>query len=182
MPRSLAVAARPHGDHLGLEARIAQPLGEPLIRRRRPDRENATGPQGRPLAQFSLPAYLKQRFTRLARPYYVVLLLSALPVLAAAYVKTGLIPAQSWWDLLAHVFFVHNLNLDYASSFNMALWTMALQVQFYLLFPLFLLLRFRQFEERFLLLFFFSNAFQKESHQLQPLEFTELQDFYFQCI
>lgn len=102
-----------------------------------------SGPEGKSLAALSLGAFLKQRFHRLARPYYLVLALSALPVLVAAYVKTGLIPDRLWLDLLAHGLFVHNLSVEYVSSFNMALWTLALQFQFYLLFPLFLWLRVR---------------------------------------
>jgi len=100
-----------------------------------------SGPAGKSLAQLSLRPFLQHRFARLAPPYYVVLFLSALPVFAAAYVKTGLIPVNLWWDLLAHSLFVHNLSVEYTTTFNMALWTLALQFQFYLLFPLLLLLR-----------------------------------------
>lgn len=102
-----------------------------------------SGPTGKSPAQLALWPFLQHRFARLARPYYVVLFLSALPVFAAAYVKTGLLPADLWWNLLAHGFFVHNLWVEYTSSFNMALWTLALQFQFYLFFPLLLLLRSR---------------------------------------
>jgi peptidoglycan/LPS O-acetylase OafA/YrhL len=102
-----------------------------------------SGPKGKSLREFSMRAFFKHRFTRLAPAYYSVLALSALPVFLAAYVKMGSIPEKFWSDLFAHVFFVHNLNIHHVSGFNMALWTIALQLQFYLFFPIFLLLLFR---------------------------------------
>jgi len=102
-----------------------------------------SGPEGKTLSQFKLGAFFRQRFRRLAPGYYAALVLSAIPVFAAVLFKTGDVPGELWEDLLMHGLFIHNLNIEYASGFNMALWTIALQFQFYLLFPLFLWLLFR---------------------------------------
>ncbi|MGV3754607.1 MAG: acyltransferase family protein [Verrucomicrobiota bacterium] len=100
-----------------------------------------SGPGGKSLDQLSLGPFLFRRFTRLAPAYYVILLLSAAPVLLATLAKTGAIPAAYWTNLAAHFLWIHNLNADHLSGFNMALWTLALEFQLYVIFPLFLLVR-----------------------------------------
>jgi len=96
------------------------------------------GPAGKSLDQLSLSSFLRRRFTRLAPPYYVILSLSALPIFAVAFLKADGIPPRLWLDLLAHLLWLHNLHSDWLASFNIPLWTLALQFQLYLLFPLFL--------------------------------------------
>lgn len=100
-----------------------------------------SGPTGRPLSQLSLTDFIRRRFIRLAPAYYVILFISALPVFLHALQRTGAISPHLWKDLFSHLLWIHNLNGDYLAGFNMPLWSLGLEFQLYLLFPLFLLLR-----------------------------------------
>lgn len=99
------------------------------------------GPSGQAARPLNLWPFIRRRFIRLAPAYYVALVLSALPVFARTLIKTGSIPDSYWWDLSAHFLWLHNLNSDYLGSFNNALWSLGLEFQLYLIFPLFLLVR-----------------------------------------
>ena len=79
--------------------------------------------------------YLK-RVARIFPSYYfsvfLVLFLFALPL--GEYATKDFM----WKDLLSHIFFVNNLSYDtlVATKLNGVLWTVAVEVQFYLIFPL----------------------------------------------
>ncbi len=99
------------------------------------------GPTAKTLDQLTLKSFLKRRITRLGPAYYVVLIISFLPVVVAALVRTGTVSSQIWLDLTAHLFWVHNLSGEYLAGINAAMWSLGLEFQLYLLFPLFLLVR-----------------------------------------
>ncbi len=79
--------------------------------------------------------YIK-RGARILPSYYfsvlLILFLFALPL--KEYVSNGIM----WKDLLTHLFFVNNFSYDtlVGTKLNGVLWTVAVEVQFYLLFPL----------------------------------------------
>jgi len=81
-------------------------------------------------------SFYKKRVARIFPSYYfnvfLVLFLFALPL--GEYAAKGFM----WKDLLSHIFFVNNLSYDtlVATKLNGVLWTVAVEVQFYLIFPL----------------------------------------------
>lgn len=83
----------------------------------------------------ALGEYYKKRAARILPSYlfciFVILFCFALP--GGEYYSSELL----WTDLLAHLSFTHNLNsLSYHSTrLNGALWTLAVEVQFYLIAP-----------------------------------------------
>lgn len=87
------------------------------------------------LESSGLMQYYLNRFWRIYPAYLTALMLS---VLVCLYFDSGCL--FSCTDLLAHVFFLHGLHPAYFLSLNGALWSMATEVQFYLLFPFMLLL------------------------------------------
>ena len=81
-------------------------------------------------------SFYKKRVARIFPSYYfnvfLVLLLFALPL--GEYANKSFL----WKDLLSHIFFVNNLSYDtlVATKLNGVLWTVAVEFQFYLIFPL----------------------------------------------
>jgi peptidoglycan/LPS O-acetylase OafA/YrhL len=67
--------------------------------------------------------------------------ISAAVVGARAVARSGAVPPDFWGSLAAHLGWVHNLDRDFLAGFNMPLWSLALEFQLYLLFPVFLLVR-----------------------------------------
>lgn len=86
-------------------------------------------------SRFKTQKFLVRRFWRIYPPY-----LAALLYFAFVY-NGGLIRTQGVGDFLAHLFLVHNFNEDYIFGFNNSFWSIAVEVQFYLLYPLVLNLR-----------------------------------------
>lgn len=80
-------------------------------------------------------AFYKKRFARIVPSYYLCLfvLLFVVVLPEKKYSSAG----QGIGDMLAHMTFVHNLNAyTYVGSpLNGVLWTLAVEAQFYLLFP-----------------------------------------------
>jgi len=80
--------------------------------------------------------FYKKRVARIFPSYYfsvlLVLFLFALPL--GEYADHQFL----WKDLLSHIFFVHNFSYDtlIGTKLNGVLWTVAVEVQFYLIFPL----------------------------------------------
>jgi len=80
----------------------------------------------------SLKKYFLRRVTRLEPPYVLaLLLLFALKVVGARGTAHELIP-----NLLASVFYVHNLVYNAPSVINVVAWSLEIEVQFYILAPL----------------------------------------------
>jgi len=79
-----------------------------------------------------LGAYFLRRVTRLEPPYILMLLLS----LFAAYLMFPISLKERLPHLLASIFYVHNLFLPHGVPINFVLWTLEIEVQFYILAPL----------------------------------------------
>ena len=77
-------------------------------------------------------------YRRLCRilPCYLLAVFAA--AILAAVCGRAVGSAPLWRDLLAHLTFTHTFSMDtyYWTSLNAALWTVAVEMQFYLLFPL----------------------------------------------
>ena len=96
--------------------------------------------------------FAKKRCRRIMPPYYVTLVLFGIPLFVQAlrhHSSVDLGFAVNW--LLLHIFMVHNLTLDYVIRVDGALWTLALEFQLYILFPI-LVEAYRRFKPRAVLL------------------------------
>ncbi|MGN6219633.1 MAG: acyltransferase family protein [Microbacterium sp.] len=97
------------------------------------------------LGRFSTGPYLKRRLRRIVLPYYVALAYAILLPQALVVLMKALGRDASWqpWpsigDLLSHLTFTHMFFPQYWSTINGSLWTMALEMQLYLIFPLVML-------------------------------------------
>jgi peptidoglycan/LPS O-acetylase OafA/YrhL len=97
------------------------------------------------LGRFSTGPYLKRRLRRIVLPYYAALAYAILLPQALVVLMKALGREASWqpWpsvgDLLSHLTFTHMFFPQYWSTINGSLWTMALEMQLYLLFPLVML-------------------------------------------
>ena len=94
------------------------------------------------LHRFATGEYLARRLRRIVPPYYAALALAiALPfVLKALFAvldrPTNAQPAPALGDVVAHLTFTHMFFEEYWDGLNGSLWTMSLEMQLYLLFPL----------------------------------------------
>jgi peptidoglycan/LPS O-acetylase OafA/YrhL len=90
--------------------------------------------------------YVKRRAKRIIPPYYAAILLS---LLVTASIPAMLLPATGWhWNsgqpsfspdvILSHIFLVHNLRAEWMFKIDPPLWSVGLEWQIYLLFPLLL--------------------------------------------
>lgn len=69
------------------------------------------------------------RFWRIAPPYYAAFLLTA--VAYAAFAPDAWIPGKAWWSLV----FLQNFHFETFIAINPAFWSLAVEMQFYLLLP-----------------------------------------------
>lgn len=77
----------------------------------------------------STKSFYARRFLRIYPLYFVAVVASV-----AAAVASGVVPDAG--DVLSHLTLTHGLFPDYISGLNAPLWTMSVDAQFYLLFPL----------------------------------------------
>jgi peptidoglycan/LPS O-acetylase OafA/YrhL len=80
--------------------------------------------------------FFVRRLTRIGPPFYVALLACA--ILAMSQATSHLVVAEraDWRDLLAHVFLVQTLIPGEVGTINGSFWSIALEAQLYLTFPL----------------------------------------------
>ncbi len=87
---------------------------------------------------FEAGTYFSKRFWRIYPPYIITLLGI---ILVIGELRNYIITPLGSRDLFYHIFMVHNLKEAYIYGINPSLWSLALEVQLYLLYPLFLLVR-----------------------------------------
>lgn len=94
--------------------------------------------------EFETRKYVWRRLRRIVIPYYVALAYAVLlPQLLVVIMRAlgrdaSWQPMPSWGDWLTHLTFSHLFFAEHWSSMNGSLWTMSLEMQLYLLFPLLL--------------------------------------------
>lgn len=94
---------------------------------------------------FQSRTYLRRRLRRIVLPYYVALAYAIVLPQVLVVLMLALGRKASWQDvpdlpdILAHLTFSHMFFVDHWSGINGSLWTMSLEMQLYLLFPLLLL-------------------------------------------
>ena len=96
-------------------------------------------------------AFWKRRVRRLYPPYFAAL---AIYLCYIAYKTPIHVTGAYLWDVLLHVFMLHNLDLRTTYTINGAFWTLAIEEQLYLAYFLLLFLRIRYGWTRTLLLSF----------------------------
>lgn len=96
----------------------------------------------RRLDTFDSRVYLKRRMRRIVLPYYAALAF-AIVLPQTLVVLMRLLGGEASWqpwpsaaDLFTHVTFTHLFFVDHWDGINGSLWTMSLEMQLYLLFPL----------------------------------------------
>lgn len=90
--------------------------------------------------RLNLGQFARRRARRILPPYYAALvLLSVLEIIVHHHelgVWSGRAAFQSPWDVLLHLLMLHNLTTDTISSVSPAFWSLALECQLYVIFPL----------------------------------------------
>ncbi len=106
------------------------------------------------LAAWDFREFYRRRIHRIVPPYYAAIIYATvLPVALVAAFKLAHTPAK-WqplsplWDYAAHLLFLHTLFPASYHSINIAFWSLGLEAQFYLVFPL-VVFGFRRFGMRF---------------------------------
>ncbi len=97
----------------------------------------------------SFTAFWKRRFRRLYPPYLIALILYL--GIAGFTTKFALTPFYVW-DVISHIFMIHNLDSHTVYSINGVFWTLAIEEQLYLAYFLLLFLRKRWGWQRTLVL------------------------------
>jgi peptidoglycan/LPS O-acetylase OafA/YrhL len=102
------------------------------------------------LGTFDSRAYFARRLRRIVLPYYAALLFAVLLPQTLVLTMKAVGRAASWQDLpgwgdvITHLTFTHLFFAEHWSSINGSLWTMSLEMQLYVLFPLIVLLVWRR--------------------------------------
>ena len=96
--------------------------------------------------------FARKRCRRILPPYYVTLILfSAVPLVQALYSHDAAASHYTLNWLLLHALMLHNTRPEYVLSINGSLWSLALEFQLYILFPV-LVEAYRRFNARGVLL------------------------------
>jgi peptidoglycan/LPS O-acetylase OafA/YrhL len=82
--------------------------------------------------KISLAHYYYRRLTRIEPPYIITLILFLLAVLFILHQPF----AYAMEHFIASVFYVHNAIYDHISTINPVAWTLEIEIQYYLIFPL----------------------------------------------
>lgn len=95
----------------------------------------------------SLRTFFKRRARRILPAYYACLGFSIIVCILVTERTAGMpfemyVPL-TWANVLSHLFLVHNLSLDWMYKINGVLWSIGVECQLYLLFPILILLRAR---------------------------------------
>lgn len=80
-------------------------------------------------SNLNLFKFFNKRFWRIYPPYLVAL------------ICFGIIVQPTWENFFFHVFSVHNLSEKYFFGVNASFWSLALELQLYLIYPLFIIIR-----------------------------------------
>ena len=85
-------------------------------------------------AEPHLKQFYKKRVARIMPSYYFAILVALVVALAAGKYSSS---SAMWKDLVPHLFFVHTYSEQsyLATNLNVVLWTLAVEVQFYIIFP-----------------------------------------------
>ncbi len=86
--------------------------------------------------KYDFKKFYLRRFFRIYPPYLVVLVF-----LAFQYNRDILKSGEKLWDFVSHILMTYNLQDNTFFSYNGAFWSLALEVQLYLIYPFFLFLR-----------------------------------------
>lgn len=81
-----------------------------------------------------IKSFYKKRIARIAPSYYFAILVALIVALWAGKYSSM---SDMWKDLIPHIFFVHTYTerAYLATNLNGVLWTLAVEVQFYIIFP-----------------------------------------------
>lgn len=82
--------------------------------------------------------YFRKRFWRIYPPYFITL---CAIILLIPNIRTYIQTLEGFIDLFQHIFLVHNFSENNIYGINPSLWSLALEAQLYLLYPLFLFIR-----------------------------------------
>lgn len=82
-----------------------------------------------------LKEYYKRRFLRIYPPYLAALLFS----IVVNYFTYNYLPSTS--DILVHAFVLQGFTIPYFNTINLVLWTISIEIAFYLIYPVFYYIR-----------------------------------------
>jgi peptidoglycan/LPS O-acetylase OafA/YrhL len=82
-----------------------------------------------------LKEYYKRRLLRIYPPYLAALLFS----IAVNYFTYNYLPATS--DIIIHLFVLQGFTIPYFNTINLVLWTISIEIAFYLIYPIFYYIR-----------------------------------------
>jgi len=92
--------------------------------------------------------YMERRLWRITPVYYISILLGIVgTLLFRNKIQLPNTPELTWGGIISHLVYLHSLNNKWLMQANPALWTIAAEMQCYLLFPM--LIRFKTFKTLF---------------------------------